>query len=378
MKKTIKNILLIGAILAVIVLLFDVFFFRTYQPEISSFKESRFDFLSSKPIFFQVDKKLYYAADGRVSYNLKSIWDGRVEQTYVSPNGKYALVYQSNKLTLIDAAGNRLFEIKDCTDLIATEGDRKSGRFISAPVQWGQNSDFFLIAQDRVWDKNYSKKNKSSIYKYRLSDKSFGPLINLNEEVVDDYALSTDEKYLYYEFATDSGSLALKKMDLSNGKKLAEYLPDDQSKLRVTNADSIYFNYDNDTFVQNSYDLHGLITPADYNDSTELYYRDTVKATSLLSGISGYNAFKGNHFSFYNYGYFLPGNRFFIAYISAQSFKGQLVIDTKTFRVMKLPKPVIFFFNINTKDCGDFIFRGQLEPNVNAPGLAELGLDGRK
>jgi len=83
-----------------------------------------------------------------------------------------------------------------------------------------------------------------------------------------------------------------------------------------------------------------------------------------MFGTMGYEAFKGHSYGFFQDGFFLPGNRYFIANISAKNFAGQLIIDTKTFQIMKLKKPTDFYFNINSNDCSDFVFRYGIDPNV--------------
>ena len=52
------------------------------------------------------------------------------------------------------------------------------------------------------------------------------------------------------------------------------------------------------------------------------------------------------------------------AKLTIRNFSGQLVIDTKAYKIMKLPKKTEFFFNVNAIDCDNFIFRYEIEPNV--------------
>ena len=236
MKKFFKIILFIVAIIFIGNLLLNRFFFRTdlnRKPEITDLKESNFNFSSSKPFYFEVDDNLFYSTDGKLNYGLKPIWKGKIEETFVSPNSEYILVYADKELLLIDSKGTELFNIDNCTGKYAVEDARKSGRFLSMEVQWSKNSDFFLIAQDKIWDKNYSKKNKSSIYKYSVQDKSFKSFIDLNEELIDDFYLSQNDNFLFYEFATTKGDLAFKKVDIKNNVVISEHLQDDS--LRLTN-----------------------------------------------------------------------------------------------------------------------------------------------
>ncbi len=380
MKKLLKILLIIVAIILIGNFLLNKFFFQTdkdRQPEITDLKESSFEFLSTKPLYFKVDNHLYYSADGKLDYGLKPIWNGEIEEAYISPNAKFALLYNDNKLTLIDNKGAVKFKIDNCTDLIAVEEDKKSGRFSSSEIQWNKNSEFVLIAQDRIWDKNFSKKNKSSIYKYSIADNTFKTLIDLDEELQGDFVLSQNEKYIYYEFATAKGNLAFKKVDIASRKIISEHYQDDSLKLANINADSVFVNYNKFNFQGNSFNLQSIITTARRGD-VGLYYKDKDTTVKLLSGTSGYGAFKGNSFGYFDNGFYLPGNKYFIANISAKNFSGQLVIDTKAFKIMKLPKKTEFYFNVNSTDCDNFVFRYEIEPNVKFATSVSLEIEGRK
>ncbi|MFC0513887.1 hypothetical protein ACFFGT_06740 [Mucilaginibacter angelicae] len=373
MKKNIIILAILIIVLAGMWWAFKIFVLHTNlnrQPELTNFHESHFEVSSSKPLYFKIDSGLYCAMDGKFTYQLKPVWKGEIEEAYISPDGKYAVIYNKNKLLLIDNNGKSLFKIDNCTNLIAVSENRDSGRFIASSVQWSKNSDSFLVLQDKVWDGNYSKKNRSSIYKYSLADKSFKPFMDLDEEVIEYFALSTDGTKLYYEFATPKGDLAFKKIDLKTRKILSEHFSDDSLRLKGINADSIYLNYHPKSFNQNRYDLGGVVTTVGLeNDSTGLYYRDEARTVCLLSGANGYAGFKGVSFDFFSGGYFLPGNRFFIADIDSENFTGQVIIDVKTGKIMKMKKTIGFYFNINTNDCRDFIFKYDIEPHINYPNV---------
>jgi len=382
LKKLLKILLIIIAIILIGNFLLNKFFFQTdkdREPEITDLKESSFEFSSTKPFYFKVDNHLYYSTDGKLDYTLKPIWNGEIEEAYVSPNAKFALLYNDNELTLIDNTGAVKFKIDDCTDLIAVAEDKKSGRFNSSEIQWGKNSDYVLVAQDRIWDKNFSKKNKSSIYKYSIADNTFKALIDLGEEIQGDFVMSQNEKYIYYEFATAKGDLAFKKIDIASHKIISEHYQDDSLKLANINADSVFVNYNKfkDNFQGNSFNLQSIITTARAGD-VGLYYKDNDTTVKLVSGTAGYGAFKGNSFDYFDNGFYLPGNKYFIANISAKNFSGQLVIDTKAFKTMKLPKKTEFYFNVNSTDCDNFVFRYEIEPNVKFATSVSLEIEGRE
>jgi len=382
MKKFLKVIIVIGLILFILNLLLNRFFFRTdldRQPEITELKESHFDFSSSKSFFFKVDNDLYYSANGSLNYNLNPIWKGKVEEAFVSPNGQYILIYADKKLTLVNNKGIEFFNLNNCTGKYTVEEERKSGRFLSMEIQWSKNSDFFLIAQDRIWDKNFSKKNKSSIYKFSIQDKSFKPFINLDEELAGDFFLSKDGDFLYYSFSTGK-ELAFKKVDIKNNTVISEHFSNDSLRLTGIDKDSIFFNYNQykEQFQGNSYNIKSIITDATTEKGLGLYYKDNDTTVSFVFGISGYSRFKGNSFGYFNGGFFLPGNKYFIANISARNFTGQLVIDTKTFQLMKLEKQTEFYFNINSMDCNDFVLRYEIEPNVKFATSESLEIEKRR
>jgi hypothetical protein len=361
MKKFIKVSVIIIAILFVGNFLLNRFFFRTNldrEPEIIKLNDTVFNFSSTKSFYFKVDKNLFYAQKGELSNDLKPIWKGQIEETFISPNSQYILIYFDKKLILINCKGQILFNIDNCTDQYAVD-DRISGRFVSMDVQWNKNSDFFLIAQDRVWDKNFSKKNKSSIYKYSIKDNSFSSFIDLDDELQDDFCLSPNENYLYYQFATAKGDFAFKKVDIQNNKIISEFFRNDC-------YDSIFINYNDfkKYFDGNSYDIQRIITVANAPDGRGLYLKDKDTTLCLMVFSEGYNAFKGLGYDCFNNGYFLPGNKYFIANIDTKNFRGQLVIDTKTFQIMKLKKQTEFYFNINSNDCGKFVFRHTIFPYV--------------
>lgn len=383
MKKFLKIALIIVAVIFIGNLLLNRFFFRTdlnRQPEITNLKESSFLFSSLKPFYFKVDNKLFYSPDGKLNYNLMPIWKGKIQEAFVSPDSKYILVYSDEKLLLIDSRGTKLFKIDNCTGKYAVEEDRKSGRFLSMEVQWSKNSDFFLIVQDKVWDKNYSKKNKSSIFKYSIQDKSFKTFIDLSEELISDFYLSQNDNFLFYEFATEKGDLAFKKIDIKNNTILSEHLQDDSLRLANLNKDSLFINYKNykKQFQGNSYDLKSIITTATNENGLGLFYKDKDTTVGLIFGTGGYGGFKGNSFGYFGNGFFLPGNKYFIANVSAKNFVGQLIIDTKTFQLMKLQKQTEFYFNINSNDCNNFVFRHELDPNVQFATSVTLDIEGRK
>ncbi|HTE00062.1 MAG TPA: hypothetical protein VK668_12290 [Mucilaginibacter sp.] len=364
--KFLKILLIIIVVFIGINLLLNRFFFRSNldkEAEIVNFQGSQFNFSSSKPFYFEINNELFYNANGVLDYHSTPVWKGNVKEAYISPNGKYALIYDGNKLILIDNTGKQLFDI-DNYEESAVEENRKSGRFIGNGIQWSANSDYFLILQDRVWDRNYSKKNRSSIYKYLLADGTFKSLIDLSEEAYECLIISSNEQSIFYEFATKKGDLAFKKVNIKTKKILSEHFTDDSLKLTNVSNDSAYVNYNKNVFQENSFDLKGIIVPAVSKSGYALFYRDQDTTVKLLNGTYGYDGFKGFYRDFFQDGYFLPGNRFFIANVLAKDFKGQMVIDTKTYRIMKLNNQTHFYFNINSKDCRDYVFRWEIMPNV--------------
>lgn len=391
MKIFIKIFVITGIIIFTLLIIIGRFFTKTYlnrNPEITNLIESTFDFSSAKPFYYRVDSMLYFSNDGKINYNSTPIWNKNVEEAYISPDGKYALLYNNKHLTLINCQGRELYVIEDCTDLLHPAESENFGRLNSSSIQWSKNSDFFLIAE-------YGVKVSTSIYIYSISDRSFRKFIDLGEEIFNDFMLSTNSDTLFYKFVSPKGDFAFKKIDLISHKIISEHYRDDSLRLRDIDTNSVFINYNNskEIFQCNSYDLKSIITTANprmanyrRNSATikdgvsigddGLYFRSRDTTVLLLSGNTGYGALKETSYSFFRDGFFLPGNRFFIANISATNFTGQLVIDTKTFQVMKLPKQTEFYFNVNSIDCNNFVFRYSIEPNVQFATSVRLDIEG--
>ncbi|WP_338767237.1 hypothetical protein WAF17_05425 [Bernardetia sp. ABR2-2B] len=310
---------------------------------------------------------MYFAEDGKLDYSISPIWKGKFDKAYISPNSKFALLFDdsTNKLTLIDSKGTILFNLED-VNLHLVDEYRKSKRFNISQMQWSKNSDYFIIGQDRIWDSNYSENNKSSIYKYSVIDNTFNSLIDLEEELINNFIFDANENHIYYEFATEKGDLALKKIDLISKTVISEHFKNSNLKLEGINEDSIFVNYDNfkADFQYNSFDLNSIITTAIIHNEIGLYYKNKDTTIQLLNGQFGYSDYTNRTINYFKGGFFLPDNRYFIANIYSKDFTGQLVIDTQTFKIKKLNKNTNFYFNINSLDCSDYVYRYDIVPNV--------------
>lgn len=365
MKRTLKILLKIGIGITVVVFLLSTLLIKKHldgQPEITNATYSEFAFESNKPIFYSIDNNLYFHQKGAIKLNDSPILKLKIEEVYVSPNGNSAVIYSENKITLIDKEGNIITSIEDCTDLTPTEEDRKSGRFLGNNIQWDRDSKFFLIAQDRIWVKNRSKKNRTSIYKVSTHSGQLELFLNLKDEYRGDFYLSKDNQYLYYKFATEEGSLAFKKISAQSGKILSEHHKQNGRKLDNVTNDSIFINFRKYkyAFQGNSHDLKKIIVVA----SGELFLDDSKSTIKLLEGKNGVRVLKGISYDYLEDGYFLPGNRFFIADINAKNLKETIVIDTEIIKIMKTGKKINFYFNVNNIDCQEFEFRYEIVPKV--------------
>ena len=96
MKELTKFILITSSIILIGYFVINYLFFKKsldYEPEITGLKESNFEFTSSKPFFYQVDRNLFYSADGKLSYNQAPIWKGEIGEAFISPDNNFALIY---------------------------------------------------------------------------------------------------------------------------------------------------------------------------------------------------------------------------------------------------------------------------------------------
>ncbi len=365
MKKLLIILLILGVFLVGVNFLLQRFFFKSHlneSPEITEIKLDNFEFNSSKPFFYSKGGKIYYSSTGKLIQNQNPVWTTQPEKVYVSPNSEFAIVYTDKELTLIDKKGKVLFTIDDCTGLYTVQDERKSKRFLSTDIQWLPNSKGFLISQDRVWDKNFSDKNKTSIYKYEIDTKRFSPLIHLNEECTGDFYPFKDGEHLFYEYATEDGDLAFKKVFIRSNEIVSNHFQDDSLNLTGIKSEELFINYNDykSTFQGNSHDGTKIIVESWGN----LYFDDNDTTVNLLSGTRGKNAFKGNSSGFSSNGYFLPGNRYFTTTIKSKNVNGTLVVDTETFKTMILDDEYEFYFNVNNSDCSELEFRHAIVPRV--------------
>jgi hypothetical protein len=365
MKKLLIILLTLGVLLTGANFLLERFFFKSHlneSPEITNIKLDVFEFNSSKPFFYSKGNQLYYSSTGKLNHNQKPVQTKQSEKVYVSPDGDFAIVYTNKKLTLIDKRGKELFTIDDCTGLFTVEDARKSKRYLSTDIQWLSNSKGFLISQDRVWDKNYSDKNKTSIYQYTIDTKQFSPLVHLNEECTGDFYLFKDGKHLFYEYATEDGDLAFKKILIKSKEIVSTHFQDDSLNLTKIKSEELFINYNDykSSFQGNSHNRTKIVVESWGN----LYFDDKDTTVNLLSGTRGMNAFKGNSYGFSSNGYFLPGNRYFTTVISSKNVNGTLVVDTQSFKTMILDDEYKFYFNVNNTDCSEFEFRYSIVPRV--------------
>lgn len=364
MKRLLIILLILVLFLIGAVFLVERFFFKSHldePPEITEIDLDEFEFNSSKPFFYSKNNQLFYSPTGELKLNQKPIWTKQPEKVYVSPNGQFALIYIDKRLTLIDNKGKALFSIDDCTGLYAVEDARASKRFLSTDIQWLANSKGFLISQDRVWNKNYSDENKTSIYQYDIAGNQLTPLIHLSEECTGDFYLSSDGTHLFYEYSA-KGSLAFKKVSIKNKAVISTHYKDNSLNLKGIHSKDIFVNY-NDfkyTFQGNSYDRTKIVVES----WGALYFDDNDTTVRLLSGTRGKNAFKGNSYGFSSNRYFLPGNRYFTTIIKSKNVNGTLVVDTENFKTMILDDQYEFYFNINNSDCREFEFRYSIVPRV--------------
>ncbi|QIL78431.1 hypothetical protein [Hymenobacter sp. HDW8] len=348
------RLLLLLLLAATAFALLQRYFFQSHldvAPRLVALRADRFVPTTPKPLFYWTHDSLYYVPAGPITFREKPIWQGAVEQAYVAPNGQYILVYAQRTLLLLNRRGQPLFTLDNCTKVIALQEDRRSGRFLSGNIQWSPDSRSFLIAQDRTWVNNFSDQNTTTIWQYTVASRQFTPLVHVDEEVVDDFYPTHAGQGLYYRAATPEGDLIYKYIALATGRSVALAQEDSLAGIFVNFEDYKF------QFAQNSYDLAKVVYGTNQQDTVVVYSQasDGSRPQPLLVGTAGYNAFKNRSYSYLaNGGYFLPGNRYFVAELHADGQVRFVVLDTEQPRVRRLAGPTTFFFSITSLDQAHF------------------------
>ncbi|WP_210413738.1 hypothetical protein, partial [Leptospira wolffii] len=85
-----------------------------------------------------------------------------------------------------------------------------------------------------------------------------------------------------------------------------------------------------------------------------------------VSLISSHGGIKGGRSSYFQGGYFLPGDIFFIPRIYQGALSGQLIFNTESSQIMRLEHEVEFYFNINSDDYNDVDYFLGIDTKLNS------------
>ena len=364
MKRTIQIVILIIFIILGLVLFstwwLNKYFFRvgdSYPPELFDFKPEKINYHADKPIYYYSNDSLYFDSSGVINFSNNPIWTrpinkkGYVEfSVFVSPNSQYiAFNNNDNRIIILDKNGEIIHTIETFDKTISDEAT-----FWGKEVQWNENSTKLYFMQYRKWYDSHLGKNLSTLYVYSITDNKIRKIIDLPEEICEDFFISRDEKTLIYRFVAPDGNIPFKKVDMLNGKYKGQFEWNKWHKLSEP-RDSIFINYSVSTFRNFSQDYKHLITTLVKTDSVEggLYYYSDTLTKLIIKGKRGYGAFKGNSYSYRMGGEFLPWNKYYVCRINSKNIKGTVIVDIVSHKYEFINKMVYCFYSITNNDPFD-------------------------
>jgi len=380
MKKTIQIVILIIFIILGLVLFstwwLNKYFFRvddSYPSELFGFKPEKLNYHANKPIYYYSNDSLYFDSSGVINFSNNPIWTkpinkkGYVESgVFVSPNSQYIAFIENNRIIILDKNGNVIHSIETFDKTISDDAT-----FWGKEVQWSENSTKLYFMQYKKWDSFLSEKNRSTLYVYSITDDKIRRIIDLPEEICEDFFISRDEKTLIYRFVASDGNMPFKKVDMLNGKYKGQFEWDRWHKLKES-RDSIFINYSVNHFGNFSQDYNHLITTLVKTDSIEggLYYYSDTLTKLIIKGKRGYGAFKGNSYSYRMGGEFLPWNKYYVCRINSKKIKGTVIIDVETCKYDFINKTIYCFYSMTNNDPFDFekmnnMFETSIDNRIN-------------
>ncbi|MCK5148082.1 hypothetical protein KAR48_15100 [bacterium] len=330
-----------------------------------------FDFASSRSFFYHVDNRLFYSENGKVDEDAECIWrytgEAAFEETFVSPDSKYIIVRQDSVLLIISNQGEEMGIIGPVSRTELVE-DRKAGQYRRGGIQWSPNSDYFIITRDEIIELvegssyEHSNKNRTAIFKYCIQDRILSQLLLPPNEIWHSYYLSRDEESIFCEYYDrEVEEFRYKRIRIDNGEVMGIYIGDVQSKLIDSN--DIYVQYKIKDFVCYNYDLSlAVVDVCGSGLECGLYLYNNNRVKMIFSGSFGTTVLKGMWFSFLEAGYFLPGNRYYIAHVDNRGKKICLVVDTKENKYMELKELIVPLLCITNDDCPTFWHTSRIVP----------------
>ena len=336
-----------------------------------------FDVVASQPLYPKKGGNLYYSADGKVSFEGEPIWTGNITDVFVSPDGKYAIVYDERKrigerdydereneyhLHVLDHEGNVLEDIENCAEYNALFKTRKAGRFLSHDIQWSPNSDYFVIIVDKIFDADDPRQNRKSLFKYFVKDKKWEHFVDINDDAQDEFYLSKDTNYIFYIQSGMNYDEKLIKLNIHTSERVAQYERSDQNPLSEEDKANIFINFKDPkyNFDHHSYDCEKVVVGTGFS----IVYQGPDTTYTAIRGIRARNELNLPQPSFCSYFYFLPGNRYHVFDLDTYNHQGTYVLDTETGKTTSLGGYCNIFFNISNEGFDQYKFRGQLKPQV--------------
>ncbi len=323
---------------------------KSYEPTLTNFNPQEFEYKLDGPVYYSVENKLYYSQSGEINKSNQLIWSGTFSGLQeVSPDSRY--------ISLIDTNQN-LFIIQNDGKLLAkfsnfnfSEFDREveTGDYLGNSISWSSNSENLYFLKFSEYYGFIADSNRMELYKYSSVDNSLTEVYKIKEIFWDKYYLSPDEKYLYYEtydYKIDVSYFV--KVDLEYDSIIFRYIDSANNNIRL-NPDELHHSHDIGDFDQNAYNKDKIIV--NFPDSTDkdlVYLIENNSHKLLLEGVLGWHEFKNYHEGYFNWGYFLPGDRYFIAKIESETYSGQLIFDTESGKYMKAKEDLVFYFSIKS------------------------------
>ena len=320
----------------------------SYEPTLTNFNPQEFEYKLDGPVYYSVDNKLFYSQSGEINNSNQLIWNGTFSGLQkVSPDSKYISLIDTNQILYIIQNDGKL--LAKLSNFNFSEFDRefKTGDYLGNSISWGSNSQNLYFIKFSEYYSSHADSNRMDIYKYSTYDNNLTQVYKIKERFWEKYYLSPYEKYLYYEtYDNKIDESYFVKVDLEKDSIIFRYIDSVHNIIRL-NPRELFHSHDKDDFEQNAYNKDKIIV--NFPDSTDkdlVYLIENNSHKLLLEGVLGWHEFKNYHEGYFNWGYFLPGDRYFIAEIESETYSGQLIFDTETEKYMKAKEDLVFYFSI--------------------------------
>jgi hypothetical protein len=335
--------------------------FGNYSPEIVGMNEETFDFKSTKPIYYQIDNKLYFSKEGKFDLGQNPIWTKGLNKPaktslryskFVSPNSKYILINNESELVVLDNKGKVVDVIDSFCNFL--DGNCGENMFSGDDIQWKHDSKSFYIKKFM----NYKRHNPlTEIFEYTIKNGQLKSIITVEMDDSEFY-LSKDEKNIYYKIV-ESGDFVFNKLNIESGE-IEQVIDFEKEK------DSIFINFPvgvnilsmdvNKTYSYNDSEIEMMCYGESYNIKGGLYMKRNDSVFHIINVKDGYLSFKEVEYNIKTQNsFFLPGNRYFVLTdIDTKNFEGSLIVDTEQMQVRKFESIDDCFFSLTNRDYTNY------------------------